>query len=144
MKKVEFYKVRRIIFYKCKVGIFKKMNEIIVECGVEVFFLVFFEFGYFRIFVYSFMEDVVDRVKCFLGYELFGKDDVSIGLLVEVYKKRKNEEFVKKLCDFYEELKMAEEKEKKMVEKKKIKESKNEWSNILNEGVNKDELKWVY
>ncbi|CAN7089986.1 unnamed protein product [Brassica rapa subsp. narinosa] len=144
MKKVESYKARRTTFYKRKAGILKKMNEIIAECGVEASFLVFPESGYPRTFAHPSMEDAVDRVKCSLGHEPSGKDDASIGSLVEAHKKRKNEELAKKLCDLHEELKMAEEKEKKMVEKKKIKESKNEWPNTLNEGVNKDELKRVH
>ncbi|KAF3502493.1 hypothetical protein F2Q69_00040135 [Brassica cretica] len=144
MKKVESYEARRTTFSKRKAGILKKMNEIIAVCDVEASFLVFSESGYPRTFAHPSMEDAVDRVKCSLGHEPSGKDDASIGSLVEAYKRQKNEELKKKLCDLAEELKMVKEKEKKMVGKKKIKESKNEWSNILNEGVNKDELKRVH
>ncbi|CAH8375766.1 unnamed protein product [Eruca vesicaria subsp. sativa] len=136
MKSVEDYKARMITFLKRKAEIIKKMTEIIIaQCDEEVNFLAFTQAGKAHQFTHLSMEDVVNRVRSFVGLEPSGKDDTNVGSLVDANKRQKEEERKKQFADLVEELEMVQE------EEKNFKESQSGWCNIPNEGLSMEDIK---
>lgn len=142
MKKVENYGDRMITFSKRKAGIFKKMNEIIAMCNVEVAILVFSQAGKPYTFAHPSMEEVSARLKNPSGLEPVAKDD--LGPLVEAYKKRRIHDLIKKMEALDEELAMVVEKMKVMKESRKEKMLDEMWWNFPSEGLSVKELQQRY
>ncbi|CAH8387374.1 unnamed protein product [Eruca vesicaria subsp. sativa] len=63
MMKVEAYRDRMATFSKRKSGIFKKMNEMITQCNVEMAFMVFTETGKLYTFANPSVEEALGRLK---------------------------------------------------------------------------------
>ncbi|EOA33065.1 hypothetical protein CARUB_v10016398mg [Capsella rubella] len=137
MKKVEDYADRMITFSKRKGGIFKKMNEFVAMCNVEVAILVFSQAGKAYTFAYPSMDEVAARLKNPWGQELVVKDDTVP--LVEAYKKRRIQDHMIKMEALDEELAQDLEKLKLLKKSRKEKKVGKMWWNIPQEGLSMKE-----
>lgn len=139
MKKVENYGDRMITFSKRKAGIFKKINELVAMCDVEVAFLIFSQAKKSYTFAHPSMQEVADRLKNPSRQEPLAKDDT--GPLVEAYKKRRFHDLIKKMEALEEELPMDLEKLKLLKESRNEKKLDKMWWNFPSKGLSVEELK---
>ncbi|CAD5322020.1 putative transcription factor MADS-type1 family [Arabidopsis thaliana] len=142
MKKVENYGDRMITFSKRKTGIFKKMNELVAMCDVEVAFLIFSQPKKPYTFAHPSMKEVADRLKNPSRQEPLERDDTRP--LVEAYKKRRLHDLVKKMEALEEELAMDLEKLKLLKESRNEKKLDKMWWNFPSEGLSAKELQQRY
>ncbi|XP_010489666.1 PREDICTED: agamous-like MADS-box protein AGL62 [Camelina sativa] len=137
MKKVDNYGDRMIAFSKRKGGIFKKLNELVSMCDVEVAILVFSQAGKPYTFAFPSMTEVAARLNP-SGQELFAKGHT--GPLVEAYKKQRIHDGLVKMEALEKELALDLDELKEVKKSSKEKKLDKKWWNIPEEGLSMKEM----
>ncbi|XP_010540558.1 PREDICTED: agamous-like MADS-box protein AGL61 [Tarenaya hassleriana] len=125
IKKINIEEDRMITFSKRRSGIYKKANELVVMCDVDVAFLVFSKSGTPFTFGHPSMEAVTERFK---NPNLPRSSMDNATLVTRAYRTQRISELAKDYEKLGDELEVEREKGAK-AEEEEVEETRNGWWN---------------